>query len=216
MNQKYLFAIAAILMASVFTLAIVFHDDGRQGAQNAAAALDRSVLERSHAPTLGAADARVHIVEFLDPACETCRSFYPFVKELIAAAPGRIRLSVRYAPLHEGSDEVVRMLEAAKLQGKFWETLEAVFAAQDQWAVNHRAHPELVWNFIANVGLNLEKLKSDMHSPAVDAVVRQDVQDARAVGVRATPEFFVNGRPMPSFGYEQLRGLVSEELDKAY
>lgn len=215
MNQKYLFAIAAILMAGVFTLATVFHDDGKQSAQSAAA-VDRTLLERSHAPSLGAADARVHIVEFLDPACETCRSFYPFVKELIAAAPGRIRLSVRYAPLHEGSDEVARMLEAAKLQGKFWETLDAVFAAQDQWAINHRAHPELVWNFIANVGLNLEKLKSDMHSPAVDAIVRQDIQDARTVGVRATPEFFVNGRAMPSFGYEQLRGLVTEELKKAY
>lgn len=214
MNQKYLFAIAAVLMASVFGLALVFHDDGRQAAT--AVTLDRSVLERAHAPTLGAPDARVHIVEFLDPACETCRSFYPLVKELMAAAPGRIRLSVRYAPLHEGSDEVVRMLEAAKLQGKFWETLEAVFAAQEQWAINHRAHAELVWNFIGNVGLNLEKLKADMHSPAVEAVVRQDIQDARTVNVQATPEFFVNGRPMPSFGFEQLRGLVAEELEKAY
>lgn len=214
MNQKYLFAIAAVLMASVFGLALVFHDDGRQA--TTAVTLDRSVLERAHAPTQGAPDARVHIVEFLDPACETCRSFYPLVKELMAAAPGRIRLSVRYAPLHEGSDEVVRMLEAAKLQGKFWETLEAVFAAQEQWAINHRAHAELVWNFIGSVGLNLEKLKADMHSPAVEAVVRQDIQDARTVNVQATPEFFVNGRPMPSFGFEQLRGLVAEELEKAY
>ncbi|NMG42229.1 thioredoxin domain-containing protein [Aromatoleum toluvorans] len=34
-----------------------------------------------HSPTLGKADAPVVIVEFLDPACETCRAFYPRVKE---------------------------------------------------------------------------------------------------------------------------------------
>lgn len=216
MNQKYLFAIAAALMAGVFAIAVLFHDTGNATSANAPVVVDRSALERAHAPALGAQDARVHIVEFLDPACETCRSFYPFVKELMAAAPGRIRLSVRYAPLHEGSDEVVRMLEAAKLQGKFWETLEAVFAAQEQWAINHRAHPELVWNFIGNIGLNLEKLKADMRSPAVEEVIRQDIQDGRTVNVQATPEFFVNGRPLPSFGYDPLQALVAEELDKAY
>lgn len=216
MNQKYLFAIAAAMMVGVFAIAILFHDKGNATLANTPVVVDRSALERAHAPSLGASDARVHIVEFLDPACETCRSFYPFVKELMAAAPGRIRLSVRYAPLHEGSDEVVRMLEAAKLQGKFWETLEAVFAAQEQWAINHRAHPELVWNFIGNIGLNLEKLRADMRSPAVEAVIRQDIQDGRTVNVQATPEFFVNGRPLPSFGYDPLQALVAEELDKAY
>ena len=34
--------------------------------------------------------------------------------------------------------------------------------------------------------------------------------------VTATPEYFVNGRPLPSFGDQQLLELVREELQKAY
>ena len=38
----------------------------------------------------------------------------------------------------------------------------------------------------------------------------------RCLNVTKTPEFFVYGRPMPSFGYDQLKGLVDEALASAY
>jgi protein-disulfide isomerase len=38
------------------------------------------------------------------------------------------------------------------------------------------------------------------------------VADARKMNVTKTPEFFVNGRPLPSFGFDQLQALVAEEL----
>ena len=31
-----------------------------------------------------------------------------------------------------------------------------------------------------------------------------------------TPGFFVNGRPLQDFGYEQLKALVAEEVQRAY
>ena len=102
------------------------------------------------------------------------------------------------------------------LQGKFWETLEAMFASQSNWTDGHRARPELVWNHLNGVGLDMDKLKADMNTEAVTAVLQRDLQDAQALKVTMTPEFFVNGRPMPSFGYEQLRTLVAEELKAAY
>jgi hypothetical protein len=37
-----------------------------------------------------------------------------------------------------------------------------------------------------------------------------------ALKVTATPEYFVNGRPMPSFGEQQLQDLISEALQSAY
>jgi protein-disulfide isomerase len=216
MNQKYLFGIATALLLMVFVIATLVHNTEQGERVDDMVTQNRSALVRDHSPTLGAPDARVHIVEFLDPACETCRAFYPFVKELMAAAPGRIRVIVRYAPFHDGSDQLVKMLEAAKLQGKFWETLEAMFASQPNWAAHHNPQPELVWNHLDGIGLDIEKLKADMASPAVAAAVRQDLDDARALNVTKTPEFFVNGRPMPSFGYEQLQQLVQEELSTAY
>ncbi len=155
-------------------------------------------------------------MEFLDPACETCGSFYPFVKQMIAANPDRIRLSIRYAPFHKGSDQVVRLLEAARKQGKYWETLEALLAAQRQWVIQHTARLDLAWKPIEGVGLQMQKLKEDMNAPEVAGVIQQDLQDAVALNVTKTPEFFVNGRPMPSFGYEQLKTLVDQALRDAY
>jgi protein-disulfide isomerase len=173
-------------------------------------------LARFSSPTMGPADAKVHIVEFLDPACETCAAFYPHVKKMMADNPGRIRLSIRHVPLHQGSEHVVRILEAARGQDKYWETLEAVFANQDRWTVNHRVYPERVWPALEGIGLDLERARRDMNAADIAARIEKDTADARALNVTKTPEYFVNGRPMPRFGLEELQGLVTEELRSAY
>ena len=65
---------------------------------------------------MGPDDAKVVLVEFLDPECEACRAFHPFVKQLMADYSGKIKLVVRYAPFHGSSKYVVRVLEAARLR----------------------------------------------------------------------------------------------------
>jgi protein-disulfide isomerase len=173
-------------------------------------------LASVQSPTLGDPTAKVHIVEFLDPACETCAQFYPLVKTLVADHPGQVRVSLRHVAFHEGSEYVVRLLEASRKQDKYWPTLEAVLASQAVWAPNHTAQPDLVLQAIAGVGLNVEQLVADMNTPEVAQRVEQDRNDAIAMKVTATPEYFVNGRPLPSFGDQQLLELVREELQKAY
>ena len=176
------------------------------------AARNSANLVRMHSPTLGNADAPVVIVEFLDPACETCKSFYPVVKKMIADNPGRIRLVLRYAPFHKGSDKVVAMLEGARKQGKFWPALEALLATQADWAPHHTAQADLAWRHLEGLGLDLAQVRADMVSPGVAQVIAQDLADSRALDVTMTPEFFVNGQPLPSFGYEQLRKQVDAAL----
>jgi protein-disulfide isomerase len=179
-------------------------------------AANEQLLVRMHSPTLGNAEAKVHIVEFLDPACGTCAAFYPQVKRLMAASPDRIRLSVRHVPFHRGADDVVKALEAARAQGKYWQALEAVLAAQDRWTVNHVAQGELALPVIAATGVDLERMKADMGSEEIARRIKQDLADAKALGVTKTPEFFVNGRALPSFGLDQLQALVRDELKRAY
>ncbi|OFZ96874.1 MAG: disulfide bond formation protein DsbA [Betaproteobacteria bacterium RIFCSPLOWO2_02_67_12] len=215
MNQKVLFALAVAALLGAFALGALIYKT-RQGEQAVQIAeRNRGNLVRMHSPTLGKADAPVEIVEFLDPACETCRAFYPAVKQMMAANPDRIRLVLRYAPFHNGSDRVVAVLEAARKQGKFWPALEALLAAQAAWAPNHRPQVELVWRHLEGLGLDLERVRADMVAPEIARVIAQDLDDARVLNVTKTPEFFVNGKPLPSFGYEQLKDLVDQALASA-
>jgi|JI8StandDraft_1071087.scaffolds.fasta_scaffold197230_1 protein-disulfide isomerase len=179
-------------------------------------ATSRPGLASEHAPTLGAANAKVHIVEFLDPACETCAVFFPLIKRMLADHPDRIRLSVRHVPFHRGSDEIVRLLEASRQQDRYWQTLEALLASQGHWAANHTARTDLALQALAPVGLDLARLQADMRAPEVDQRIAQDRRDAEALQVSKTPEYFVNGRQMASFGRQQLQDLIREELQRAY
>ncbi len=214
MKRKSLFITAVVVLVAAFVVGVLVYQS--RTADSAQAHAREALLVRPYAPTEGPPEAKVNIVEFLDPACDTCRSFYPFVKRMMAANPGKIRVTIRYAPFHKNSDYVVKVIEAARNQGKWQETLEAVFAAQPNWAPNHSPQPDLVWNYIAGVGLDLERVRHDMYAPDIAQNLAQDVADAKALNVTQTPEFFVNGKPMPSFGYEELDALVNDALATAY
>lgn len=184
--------------------------------QRKATAPDRPGLGSEHAPTLGEPTAKVHIVEFLDPACETCAVFYPMVKQMLAEHRGKIRLSLRHIPLHQGADTVVAMLEASRKQDKYWPVLEALLGTQQLWVQNHVVLPDMARQVVATVVPDMAKLATDMNAPDVQQRMAQDRSDAQKLGVRQTPEYFVNGRQMESFGRQQLQDLVRQALNAAY
>lgn len=207
MNTKWLFAgLGGLLLGTTFLLPAA--------AQSPIA--DRALLTRFHSPSLGDSGAKVEIVEFFDPACEGCRAFYPYVKKILAEYPGRVRLTIRYVPFHRGADEVVKLLEAARRQGKYLETLESLLAAQPNWAVNHVARLDLALKAVEGIGLQMDKLKADMAEPQLAQMIKQDMKDAVALKVSRTPEFFVNGKPLTTLGYDELRAMVVRELEQSY
>jgi len=215
MRKEVMFVVAAVGLLLVFLFGTLIYRSAKSDSSAQLAERNRANLVRLHSPTLGKDDAPVMIVEFLDPACRTCREFYPLVKQMMAANPERIRLVLRYAPFHDGSDKVVAVLAAARKQGKFWPALEALLAAQDDWVVQHRPQVARIWKHLEGLGLNLEQLRIDMNAPEIARMIAQDLADARVLDVTKTPEFFVNGRPLPSFGYDQLKGLVDKALASA-
>lgn len=214
MKQKTLFIVAAVILLLAFLIGTLVYKSEKVDQSAQLAERNRASLVRMHSPTLGKPDAPVVIVEFFDPACETCREFYPLVKKMMAANPERIRLVLRYAPFHKGSDKVVAVLEAARKQGKFWPALEALFASQADWSPHHAPQVDLVWRNLEGLGLNPEQMRADMAAPEIARVIAQDLDDARTLNVTKTPEYFVNGKPLPSFGYEQLKRLVDDALNE--
>jgi len=213
--QKKPVVVVVVAAFAMLALGLWWYFANQNSQSLEAVTVDRTALIRPHSPSMGKADAPVVIVEYFDPACETCRTFYPMVKQLMAQHPDRIRLVMRYAPFHKGSDKVVAVLEAARRQGKFWPVLEALLQNQKDWVSNHTARPDLIWPLLDGAGLNMEQLAIDLTAPDLQQVVAQDLADANTLGVSQTPEYFVNGRPLPSFGFEQLQQLVREELARA-
>lgn len=174
------------------------------------------IFIREHSQTYGSDNAKVYLIEFMDPACETCSAFSPFVKQILSANPGRIKLVLRYAPFHDGADYFVKILEAAKKQGKYWETLDVMYASQPYWASHHNPQPQLIWQFLPKAGLDMEKIKEDMNDPAITQLIAQDLADAKTLGVTKTPGFFVNGKPLQVFGQQQLIELIAAEIKANY
>ena len=102
MSRRTLFVVSAIAMLLVFAGGVLLYKSEKVQRWGNLIGQNQAALASTHSPSLGNADAKVHIIEFLDPACETCAAFYPQVKRMMAANPDRIRLSVRHLPLHNG------------------------------------------------------------------------------------------------------------------
>ena len=214
--RRLIVAITCVVVVGGFLFAAAKVRERRAEKLGFMAQENASTFVRPHSPVLGPEDAKVFIVEFTDPACETCAVFSPILKRFMATYPGKIRLVVRYAPFHEGSSGAVRVLEAARMQGKFWETLDLLYRNQNVWTQHHQVLPDRISQLLPQVGVDLGRLQTDMNDPRVTAVIEQDLADANALGVRKTPGFFVNGKPLEPFGAEPLAALIEAEVRAQY
>ena len=216
MKKQHIVLFSSVFLIVLFVLGVYLYKSYQTKKLGFMARENVSVFVRDYSQTLGSDDAKVYLIKFSDPACETCSAFHPFVKQLMAINPGKIKLVIRYAPFHDGADYFVKILEAARKQGKYWETLDVMYKTQNYWASHHNPKPELIWRFLPRAGLDLEKIKKDMADPEIVKIINQDLADATTLNVRKTPGFFVNGKPLSSFGYQQLQELVESEINEYY
>ncbi len=179
-------------------------------------------LVRPDSPVLGSPDAPVTLVEFLDPECESCAAFAPVVKNILKEYDGKVRLVVRYMPLHPNSMKAATLTEAAGEQGKYWEMQELLFKKQPEWGTKHgpptsAPKPDvnaLFEKYAMEVGLDMEKLKNAVNENRYYSKLERDYRDGQTLGVRQTPTFFVNGRRLARFSESDLRALIDDELRK--
>ena len=211
-----MFGIACLALVLTFVFGSSYYKNQQAEKFGFMAEENASLFVREHSQTLGSEDAKVYLIEFTDPACETCAAFSPFVKQLMDANPGKIKLVLRYAPFHHGADYFVKILEAAKKQDKYWEALDVMYKSQPYWASHSNPQPQRIWQYLSKAGLDIEQIKKDMNDPAIANLIAQDLADAKTLNVHKTPGFFANGKPLQNFGYKQLEQLVQAELDANY
>ncbi|MBZ0315700.1 MAG: DsbA family protein [Anaerolineae bacterium] len=169
-------------------------------------------LVRPDSATLGAAAAPVTIVEFLDPECESCRAAFPFVKQLLEEYDGRIRLVIRYFPLHNNSVLAATSTEAAGAQGKYWEMLEMLFTNQLEWGEEQTPQTDLFIGYATELGLDIPRFTADLQNPDYRAKIERDQADGQALGVAGTPTFFINGRQVEELSADSIIAMIEEEL----
>lgn len=215
-NKKILFTSSVVILLGLFFAAQHFYKQFERDRVGFLAEENASLFVRGHSPQLGNEDAKVFVIEFLDPECESCRAFYPQVKALLEEFGGKVKFIVRYAAFHKNSTIAIKALEASKKQGKYWESLETLFKYQPKWGDHHNPQPSLIFDYLLQIGVDIDQLKIDMNDPKLDELIAQDSEDLRTLNVRGTPTFFVNGKPLRAFGMDYLKEAIREEVEKNY
>ena len=140
--------------------------------------------------TLGPDHAPVTVVEYGDFECPTCKMAAPGVKLLLDRYPNCVRLVFRHFPLEEAHPHALQAAEAsesAAAQGRFWEMHDLLFANQ-----THLKRRELE-RYAAQLALDTVRFSAEMNAHYYLQRVREHIDGARRMHVRATPTFYVNG-----------------------
>jgi len=156
--------------------------------------------------------ARVTVVEFGDFVCPACRQAEESAREIREQFGDRIRFAFRQFPLealHAQSEKAAEASECAAQQGKFWQAVDKFYANQSDLSM-----PALS-RYASDLGLDSRKFVECLQQGQMASRVAQDIEDGRALGVHATPTFFIDGRMIVGpIEYSQFAQLVELELEK--
>lgn len=167
---------------------------------------------RPHSPSLGNLMARVTVVEWFDPECESCRAIHPVLNQIIKDYGDRVRFVFRYMPYHASSMFAASAIEEARELGKFEEALNILFEKQPEWGDHHEPKPELIPTYLIKLGIPKDKLDKEYLIKKHGQKIKQDEADGLGFGVQGTPTFFVNGRMIYELGDKPLREAIEAAL----
>lgn len=217
MQNKKLVLSTLVAVIAFFIGFSFFYKNDSKSTQNIAIENINELLVRDYSYKMGDNSKNISVVEFLDPECESCAIYSTVVKRLYKEYYGDIQIVVKYLDNHKNSRFTIQILEAARVQGKYEEVLDMMFEKHSLWASHYASvdKPELLWQFLKEISdLDIEKLKEDMKNPKIDEIIKQDREDANALGVRGTPTIFVNGKQLQELSQKALFDLVEKEIYK--
>lgn len=148
----------------------------------------------------GSSSAPVVMIDLSDFACPYCAEFsketYPAIeKEYVKTG----KLFFKYVPFLVGSfphsEEATRATECAADQGGFWPMMHLVYQGQREWRKGGDPYP-LLSRMASTAGLDTARLGVCFASKRTDARTARATKVASDLGVRVTPSFLVNGRPV--------------------
>jgi protein-disulfide isomerase/rhodanese-related sulfurtransferase len=170
-------------------------------------------LVRPDTHFFGDPSAKVTVVEFGDFKCPACREAEVAAKKIREKFGDKIRFAFRQFPLvnvHADSEKAAEAAECAGQQGKFWQAVDMFYEHQEDLSL------PAINRYAGEMGLDSQKFVACLQKGEMVPRVAQDLTDGRALGVHATPTFFIDGQmfvgPVP---YAQFEQLVENDLTKA-
>ncbi len=175
-------------------------------AKKALLARAKEIFEDPEAPVAGNPQGDVTLVEFFDYRCTYCKAVMDTIFEVIEK-DGQVRFVYKELPIL-GPESVfaAKAALAARAQGKYDAFHRALMKMRG--VVNEQT----ILKTAAQVGLDVEKLKKDMDSPAIETVLKRNMELARALDINGTPAFVVGDRVIPG---AVDRGTLKQLIEQA-
>lgn len=195
----------AIIMEALEKLRQQKADEAQQ-ATKAAIDKNKSELLNSSAPFIGPADADVTIVEFFDYHCGYCKHFLAEINKLVAADK-KVRVVFKDMPiLSEDSVTAARAAIAVNriAKDKFFAFHTALMAEKG------RFDEVRLMDIAKSVGVDANKLKTEMTKPEITAELDRNRKVAEELGVRGTPALVIGKELIPgAASFEELQKYVA-------
>ncbi len=169
---------------------------------------ERFQVEVGDAPARGPVDAPVTIVAFYDFECPYCEKGHRTLQEIERLYEGKVRVAYKAFPLdfHSQALRTALMVRSAHAQGKFWELHDYLF---DQGKIDLTRQS----SYARAVGLDPGVLARDLETLRFASSVVGDMRQGHRLGVRGTPAYFINGRPVSGARpVRELAAIIDEEL----
>jgi len=151
------------------------------------------------------------LVEFGDLQCPACGAYHPLILRAKEEFKDSLTYVFRNFPLtqHKNAIPAAYALEAAGIQGKYWEMQDRLYGSQQEWSDLSDASSKFL-EYAKDLGIEVEKFKSDMDSSQVKNKVKSDYTDGGLINIDSTPTFFLNGTKITFQDYDQLKYLISQ------
>ena len=173
-------------------------------------------------PTLGSPDAKVTIVEYSDFQCPFCARADSIVHgEVLSRYEDQVRFVYKQMPmvsLHpwaQAASEMGICVLFGAGQDAYWRFHAEVFANQRTIARDSLAAADEIRRMAIAAGETSEALTECMASGRAAQVVADTVAEANALGINATPTFFINGRKLSGAQPpEVFAAMIDAELER--
>jgi len=151
--------------------------------------------------SIGNADAPVVVTEFSDFQCPACASVeHQLIPDLIEqyVDTGKVRFVYREFPsssIHPNAQKASEAAICAGEQDEYWVMHDRLFGNQTEWG--QEGDPSGVFKrYAKEMGLDTGLFNQCLDSGEAAVTVRGDLLAGQALGVNATPYFFINDLPI--------------------